>query len=90
VTAKLALFRRVTVLENLPTAQKPMRIMGGLPGDFAQPYRATVRLPTGHIFLLQRKPTESINSFLHRIGTPGAVVTLGGLPPLPGSLKSAS
>jgi hypothetical protein len=83
MTAKLALLKRIAVLENAPTAAKPLCIRGGLPGDFSQSRRATIKLPTGHIVLRERAPNESLNSFISRIHTPGATVVIGGLPPLP-------
>jgi hypothetical protein len=83
MTAKLALARRISALETLPTAQKPLRIRGGLPEDPRQALRATVKLASGHVVYRERDPIESVQAFIARIHTPGCVVTIGGMPPLP-------
>jgi hypothetical protein len=84
--SRIALNNRITALEQAPTLAKPLRIIGGLPFDPGLWWRATARLPTGHLATFERSETESLPTFLSRLRreAPGAVVTLGGLPPLPG------
>ena len=84
MTAKLAFFKRISALEALPTTQAPLRIRGGLPQDPYQAFRATLRLPDGHIVYCARDPNESFAALIARIHRPGAVICIGGMPPLPG------
>jgi hypothetical protein len=85
MTAKLALFKRISALEALPTTQRPLKIVGGLPVplDPCQASRATVKAPSGHVFHHTRRPNESVATFIGRISQPGSTIVLGGLPPLP-------
>jgi hypothetical protein len=83
MTGLVALSNKVSALETLPSAKKPLRIRGGLPRDTHQAFRATIRHSSGHVVFADRLPNESIPAFIARITSPGAIVTLGGLPPLP-------
>jgi hypothetical protein len=84
MTGLLALTKKVQALEALPTQKRPLRIEGGeIPGFPHSSFRATIKTPSGHVYVAERKQIESIPAFVARISAPGSIVTLGGLPPLP-------
>jgi hypothetical protein len=84
MVALVALAKRIANLEALPTQQTPLKVEGCIIPGFAHPsLRATLKLPSGHVVVVQRQPTESLPAFITRISRPGTTLVLGGLPPLP-------
>ena len=52
------LARRITALEALPSAQRPLRITGGLPRDYVPPKASPAALPKKDSVTNEPKATE--------------------------------
>jgi hypothetical protein len=86
MTSRVTLARGIEALESTPSKARPIKIVGGLNDDLInQQSRATVTSPSGHMTVHVRSPVESAASFLARMGKLPGTLTLGGLPPLPGT-----
>ncbi|SED74132.1 hypothetical protein SAMN05444161_3890 [Rhizobiales bacterium GAS191] len=83
---QVTLSRRIDQLEAVPSKARPLRIRGGLRGDLlSQQSRATIITKAGHMSSHERDATESLSVFLLRLSKLPGTLSLGGLPPLPGT-----
>lgn len=86
MTSRVTLAKRLDALEAAPSKARPLRIVGGLTLDLlAQGSRATVTSPSGHMSVYERAQNESFAAFLTRLNSVPGTLTLGGMPPLPGT-----